>query len=132
MDQTFRRPFQIALMRFGPVGLDGGKRAGLVAAGMAGHAFAAMKDFDGHGRIADIEFAMDQSVGDTVVVTIDFDVVPELCISEGSQEGRGEKEPFEDPLKHRVRARIAESQLRDVITLRRSPKWLEAERRISE
>ena len=37
-----------------------------------------MEDLDGHRGVADIELAMEQSVGDAVVVTFDFDVVIDI------------------------------------------------------
>jgi hypothetical protein len=77
-DQALGRPFEIALMGLGPVGIDGGVFAALVTAGVTGDTVAAMKDLDGQRGVAHIDFAMKQHVRDAVVVVLDLDVVVDM------------------------------------------------------
>ena len=77
-DQTLGRPFQVTLMRFGPVGVDGRMFAALVTAGVTGHTLAAMEDLDGHRGVPHIDFAMKQRIWNAVVVVVDFDVVVDM------------------------------------------------------
>lgn len=55
MDESFWRPFQITLMRFGAMRIHRRVTACFVAARVRRHSFALMKDRDGHRRKADIE-----------------------------------------------------------------------------
>ena len=73
--ETFGCPFQITLMRLGPMRIVGGMATDLRAARMTGNTLTAVKDLDGHRRITHIELAMEQSVRNAVVVLFDFNVV---------------------------------------------------------
>src|SRR5262245_33297653 len=73
--QTFGRPFQITLMGLGTMRIDGGMATDLRAARMTGNTLTAVKDLDAHRGITHIELAMEQRVGDAVVVPFDFNVV---------------------------------------------------------
>ena len=72
--QTLGCPFQVALMRFGPMRIDGGVAASFVTAGVTGDALPAMKDLDGHRRVARVEFTVKQRMRNAVVMALDFDV----------------------------------------------------------
>src|SRR5262245_15299425 len=62
-------------MGLGTMGIDGGMATDLRAARMTGNTLTAVKDLDAHRRITHVEFAMEQSVGDAVVMPFDFNVV---------------------------------------------------------
>ena len=77
-NQTFGRPFQVALMGLGSMRIDGRMAADLGAAGMTGDALAAVEDLDGHGGVAHVELAVEQSIRNAVVVPFDFDVIVDV------------------------------------------------------
>lgn len=71
-------PLQIALMRLGPMFLDRGEPSALMAAGVRGHALAALKQLDGVFGQTHVQRLMDQMMGHTVVVVIHHDVVVDV------------------------------------------------------
>ena len=58
VDQPFGRPFQVALMGLGSMGIHRREAVCFVAARVSGDAHAVMEDLDGHGRKADVELTM--------------------------------------------------------------------------
>src|SRR5215471_11396772 len=76
--QTLGCPFQVALMRFGPMRSDSRVAASLVTAVVTGDALAAMKDLDGHRRVARVEFTVQQRMRNAVVMALNFDVVIDM------------------------------------------------------
>jgi hypothetical protein len=75
VNQAGGRPLQIALVRLGPVFLDGRKLPGLKTPRVRGHAFALMKNFDRGLRQAHIQFGMDQCMRRAVIMFVDHHVI---------------------------------------------------------
>ena len=78
MDESLWRPFQVALMRLWPMRIQRRVGACFVAARMRGHTLALMEDLDSHRGKACVELTMQQSIGNTVIVPVDLDVIVDI------------------------------------------------------
>src|SRR3974390_149330 len=78
MDESFWRPFQVALMRLGPMGIQRRVGSCFVAARMRGHTLALVEDLDSHHGKAYVELTMQQSIGNAVIMPVDLDVIVDI------------------------------------------------------